>query len=71
MAVLVSNYRGVPLGAVVKVTTSAKPSTTVWDLHTGKKLGVVARDGSFTLTLNAIAAHMVYVGTKYGQAVSK
>jgi hypothetical protein len=68
MAVLVSNYRGVPAGTKVTVQTTAKAGTPVWCLHAGKKLGTVGPTGAFTVTLDAIAAHMYYVGTKYNPA---
>jgi hypothetical protein len=70
LAVLVSNYQGLPAGTQVKVTTSAKVGTPVWDLHTGQRLGQTGPGGVFTVTLNDIAARMVYLGSTYAAAVT-
>ncbi len=47
------------------VKASATPGMPVRDLHSGKSVGVVQPDGSFTVTLDEFAAHMYYLGRKY------
>lgn len=69
LAVLVSNYQGLPLGTKVKVTTPAKEGTPVWDLHTGKQLVRTGPGGVFTVTLNDLEARLFYLGNTYGSAV--
>lgn len=68
MAVLISNYSGVPTGMKITVQTPAKAGTPVWDLHSGKQIGKVGQNGSLSVTLDDIAAHMYYLGSKYNPA---
>ena len=70
-AVLVSNYRGVAAGTKVTVRTGAKAGTAWWDLHAKKRIGAVGKDGSVTVALDGLAAHMYYVGSKYGADVAR
>lgn len=69
MAVLVSNYAGVPETARVAVQTAAKPGTPVWDLRGGKRVGVTDNKGVFTVPAGTAAAHLYYLGTKYAKAL--
>ncbi|MBI3921824.1 MAG: hypothetical protein HY318_10450, partial [Armatimonadetes bacterium] len=71
MAVLISNYEGVARGTKVTVKTSAKARTPVWDLHSGKKIGATDGKGSFTVMLDRLPAHMYYLGSRYGGAVTR
>ncbi len=64
-AVLVSNYQGVPRGTNVTIHSSAARNTPVRDLHSGKRIGVVQTDGSFTVALDEFTAHMYYLGRTY------
>ncbi|MFO0428758.1 MAG: hypothetical protein ACK526_19475 [Planctomyces sp.] len=70
-AVLISNYQGVPRGTTVMVQLSAVPGTPIYDLHSGKTIGVVQPDGSFTVTLDDYSAHMYYVGRTFEAAISQ
>lgn len=70
-AILVSHYGGLPAATKVTVQTPAKPKTPVWDLHTGKQIGVTGPKGAFTVPLGSIAARMYYLGTKYAAAVRR
>lgn len=69
LAVLVSNYQGVPLGTQATIRTSATPDTPVWDLHTSEKLGAIQPDGTFQITLTESLAHLYYIGQKFAAAV--
>ena len=69
LAVLVSNYQGIPLGTNVKVRTSAAPGTPVWDMHSPKNLGTIQSDGTFQITLTESFAHLYYVGQRFAAAV--
>jgi hypothetical protein len=69
MAVLVSNYQGVPAGTEVTVEAGAPPSTPVWDLHARQRAGAVAPDGAFTVKLDNANAHMYYIGKEYAEAI--
>lgn len=70
-AVLVSNYRGVARGTNVTVQSSAASGTPVWDLHANNRVGVTKPDGSFTVAIDEVAAHLYYIGDKYASAISK
>lgn len=69
-AVLVSNYQGVAPGTSVTIQTFAGPGTPIQDLHTGKSCGTIMQDGSFTVTIDDITAHMYYIGRTYATAVA-
>jgi hypothetical protein len=71
LAVLVSNYNGLPPTERVKVYAPVARRSPVWDLHTGKKIGEVGPGEAFTVTLGDLGAHLLYLGTKYAQAVAK
>gem|GEM_PF-5239952 len=59
LAVLVSNDQGVPLGTNVKIHMTAVPGTPVWDLHSSKNIGSIQPDGTFQVTLDNSAAHLI------------
>lgn len=69
-AVLVSNYEELPPATKVRVTTPAQAGTPVWDLHTGQKIGEVKAGGVMEITLGTAEAHMYYLGSTYGAAVT-
>tara|TARA_R110002095_G_scaffold159024_5_gene137862 strand:+ start:3551 stop:3973 length:423 start_codon:yes stop_codon:yes gene_type:complete len=69
-AVLVSNYQGVSPGTSVMIQTTAEPGTPIQDLHTGKTLGTIKQDGTFTVTIDVIDAPMYYIGRTYATAVA-
>jgi hypothetical protein len=71
LAVLISNYRGVPAGTVVKVTIPVKSRTVVYDLDSGKPVGGVAPGQPLELRLGDRATQLLYLGSKYVAAVQR
>lgn len=71
MAILVSNYQGAALGTNVRITAPLAAASELWDLHSGEKLGDLKPGDAIEVTLDDIAAHMYYVGNKYGADVPR
>ncbi len=71
MAILMSNYQGAAPGTKVRITAPIAAASELWDLHSGEKIGDLNPGDTIVVTLDEIAAHMYYVGNKYGADVPR
>ncbi len=69
MAILVSNYQGVPAGATVTLSVPLQAESELWDLHARRRLGTVRPGEGIEITIDDIDAHLYYVGNDYGAAI--
>lgn len=71
LAILVSNYQGVPAGTEVTITAPIAQESGVFDLHAGERIGTVRPGEPLTVTIDEIGAHLYYVGNAYAGAVPR
>jgi len=71
MAILVSNYQGVPAGTAVPISAPVQAESELWDLHACRRIGTIRPGEAIQVTIDEIGAHMYYVGTDYGEAIAR
>jgi len=69
MAILVSNYQGVPVGTTVTVSAPVQAESELWDLQARARLGTLRPGEAIEVAIDDIDAHLYYVGNDYGEAV--